>query len=384
MPSNEPSLSAVAIAALCFVAALALTAPPVDAQSTSISVTNVTHTPQTPTAGETFEVRVTVENYDGSGTPVTINEIYAGPVGSQDNHADNLGTLSPGSSMDVTLPMTFDDAGWHTFGVTVNGVGTGGNVVNIRHPVTVHVVDDQPPQVDVSTGDAIPGARRSVNVTVANGGSNDIQQLAVDVSSPDVNFTLDRRVRGRLGAGEATTFEYPATVTANGKYPMNVTIHYTENGDRKQISHTVRAGFDGPGNPGKIELTGVDAVARGGTLELSATASNVGSTAVDGVVVSVADAERVSPADYFVGSVDGSDFSSFTLTTTLRGNVSSVPVEVRYVVDDVEKSYTTDVAVERAVATPPTHGGSGGPPLVPIAGGVAVLVVAGLAYRWRR
>ncbi|MFB6122690.1 MAG: CARDB domain-containing protein [Haloferacaceae archaeon] len=348
-------------------------------------MTNVTHTPQTPTAGETFEIEVTVQNYEGSGTAVTINEIYAGPLGSDTRVADDLGTLAPGASMTVTLPMTIDETGWHTLSVKVNGVGNHGGVVTIRHPVTVHVVEEHRPQVEVSAAEAVAGARRPVNVTVANGGTADIQQVSVDVASPRVNFSLDRRVRARLAAGNATTFEFPATVAENGKYPVNVTVHYTENGDRKSISRTLQAGFDSPGAPGEVALTGVDAVARGGTLELSATASNLGTSSVEGVVVSVAETETVDSADYFVGSVDASDFSSFTLTTTLRGNVSSVPVEVRYVVDGVERSYTTEVPVERAVVQRPHPAdGGGGPPLIPIAGAVAVVVVGVLVYRWRR
>ncbi|MFC6988067.1 hypothetical protein ACFQJD_03790 [Haloplanus sp. GCM10025708] len=385
MPLQQPSSRALVLAALCFAAFLALTAPPVDAQSTSVSVTNVTHTPQTPVVGETFEVEVTVRNYDESGKSVTINEIYVGPLGSGTKVADDLGALAPGASTTVTLPMTVDEAGWQTFTVKVNGVDNSGRVVSIRHPVTVHVVEESPPQVELSTAEAVPGATRPMNVTVANGGPTDVQQIAVDVASPQVNFSLDRRVRARLVAGNATTFSFPASVPENGKYPVNVTVSYTENGDRKSVSRTFSAGFDGPGNPGEIALTGVDAVARGGSLELSATASNVGTSAVEGVVVSVAEAERVGSADYFVGSVDASDFSSFTLTTNLRGNVSSVPVEVRYVVDGVERSYTTEVSVERAVVRRPhPSDGGGGPPLVPIAGAAVVLVIGVLVYRWRR
>jgi hypothetical protein len=223
-----------------------------------------------------------------------------------------------------------------------------------------------------------------VNVTVANGDRTDLSQVAVTVDSPTANFTLTRRVRARLAAGNASTFEFPARVAESGTHPVNVTVGYTENGERRRVSETFRATFDGPSSPGEIRLTGVDAVARGGTLEISATASNVGSTPVDGVVVSVGDEGAVGAADYFVGSVEASDFSSFTLTTSAGGNVSSVPVDVRYVVDGVERSYTTSVPVERAVVSRPTpSGGGGGPPVVGLAGGAVVLVAVGVGL-WRR
>jgi hypothetical protein len=72
------------------------------------------------------------------------------------------------------------------------------------------------------------------------------------------------------------------------------------------------------------------------------------------------------------------------VTTAVAGNVSSVPVEVRYLVDGVERTYTTDVPVERAAPTGPPAPERSGPPLLPIAAGVGVLLLFGGAYRvWR-
>ncbi|MFB6160067.1 MAG: CARDB domain-containing protein [Haloferacaceae archaeon] len=387
MPSSQPSGRAVAVlATLCLlVAGLGAAVPAADARSSSaVSVTNVTYTPDTPTAGEQFTLRVTIANHgDGTGT-FRVSEVYARGLSNTEYIAEEVGALPPGTSTTITLPVTFERAGWHTFAVHVNGQVYEGGIVNIEHPVTLKVADEQRPQVELSTGEAVPGATRPVNVTVANGGRTDVRQVAVTVDSPTANFTLTRRVRARIEGGNATTFRFPASVAESGTYPVNVTVTYTERGERHRFVRTFPATFDGPASPGEIRLTGVDAVARGGTLELSATASNVGSTPVDGVVVSVGDAPNVGSADYFVGSVDASDFSSFTLSASLAGNVSTVPVDVRYVVDGVERSFTTTVPVERATVERPEPSGGGGPPLVGIAGALVVLLGAAVTYRWRR
>jgi len=242
---------------------------------------------------------------------------------------------------------------------------------------------DERPQVELSVSDAIPGATRPVNVTVANGLDRDVRQLRVVASSPTATFEVSERVRATLGAGETVTLRFPTTVEESGTYPVNVTLHYTDEGVRRRTSRTFRASFGAPANPAEVTLTGTEAVTRGGSLEVSATAGNVGSTDAEAVVVSVGGASSVVPADYFVGSVEPSDFASFTLQTSVSGNVSSVPLEVRYVVDGVEQGYTTEVPVERAVVREPDRGG-GGLPFVPAAGGVGLLVVAGIVYRvWR-
>jgi hypothetical protein len=131
-------------------------------------------------------------------------------------------------------------------------------------------------------------------------------------------------------------------------------------------------------------LTDVDAVAEGGSLDLSATASNVGSERVESVVVSLPDSADVTGREYFVGGVDGSDFSSFTISTTVDQNVTSVPVEVTYVVDGVQKTTTVDVSVEQvALQAPSESSGGGGLPLIPIAAVVVLVIVLGVAYQVR-
>jgi hypothetical protein len=383
MPSSQPSGSGVLLpAALCLLAVVATV--PAGASSSSLSVTNATTTPETPTAGETFEVEISIENHDGGDRAVTINEVFARGSANREYVADDLGTLPPDASTTVSLPVSFADPGWHTFDVHLYGRAADGGVVTIQHPVTVRVVEPQRPQVELEASEALPGTTRPVNVSVANGDRVDLRQVAVTVDSPTANFTVARRVRARLAAGNTTTFRFPATVAESGTYPVNVTVRYTENGERRRVSRTFPANFDGPDNPGEIALTEVDAVARGNTLEISATASNLGSSGVDGVVVSVGDAPNVGSADYFVGSVDGSDFSSFTLSAAVSGNVSAVPVEIRYVVDGVERTHTRSVSVERApVEHGPTPNGGGGPPLVGAAAVAVVLAVLVVGYRWR-
>ena len=241
---------------------------------------------------------------------------------------------------------------------------------------------DERPQVELSVPDAVPGATRPVNVTVANGLDRDVRQLRVVASSPEATFDVSERVRARLAAGEDVTLRFPASVEAAGTYPVDVTLAYTDEGVRRRATRTFRASFGAPANPAEVVLTGTEAVASGGSLEVSATAGNVGSTGAEAVVVSVGDTSAVAPADYFVGSVDASDFASFTVRTSLVGNVSSVPLEVRYVVDGIERSYTTEVPVERRVTERPDDGG--GLPVVPAVGAVGLLALVAVVYRaWR-
>lgn len=239
--------------------------------------------------------------------------------------------------------------------------------------------------------EAVAGASRDLNVTVANGGDEPIGNVVLRADSPADAVTFDEttRVRGRLDAGETRTFTFPARTTEAGSYPVDLSLAYAESGNRQAVNETFAVRFGEPSNPGRVILSGVETTRRGGTLELSATASNVGGAKVGGVVVAVTGTEAVRPQTYFVGSIEGSGFSTFSLQTSVTGNVSAVPVEVTYVTGGVERSVTTEVEVadRTGPTTPPGNGDGGGLPLgtvALVAGGLVVVLLGGAVYRRRR
>ncbi len=359
---------------------------PAKAAEAHIGISDVTVAPTEPTPGEQTDLEVTIRNGEKSPSVVDVTDVYVRRQGSPTDIAriEDVGTITIGSSISIPVAVSFDEPGSKNLRVVLVGRQNDGSHVRVRYPVTVDVKEVSRPQIELSTEEAVPGATRSVNVTVSNGLTEDIRQLRVVSSSPDVNFGVTERVKPRLKAGNATTFTFPARVDEAGSYPVNVTLQYSNRGEKHELTRTYRPLFSSPTNPGQVILTDVQATQAGGTLEISATAGNVGSDAVEGVVVSVVNSSSVERSNYFIGSIDGSDFSSFTLRTAAQGNVSSVPVEVRYSVGGVEKSVTTSVTVDRQMMRRPVpDSGSGGFPLLPVGGAAAVLLVGAAVYRWR-
>lgn len=338
-----------------------------------------------PQVGGETPVAVTVAN----GERTTLSEVELSVNGSNVRVGSPerfTAGLDAGANRTFDYAVTFPSRSRSTVTATLQYRTPDGERTTVRETTTVDLggsdVPVERPQVEVTVADAVPGAARPVNVTVANGLENEVRQLRVVASSPAADFEVRERVQSTMGAGNRTTFHYPASVPEGGTYPVNVTLAYTDDGVRRQITREFATSFGTPPNPGEITLTDIGAVERGGSLEISATASNVGSDDVGAVVVSTG-GEQVADADYFVGGVDASDFASFTLSTTVEGNVSTVPVEVSYVVDGVEQSFTTDVPVRQAAPEEPAQGGGGGLPVVLIIA-VIVVIVAGVAvYRWR-
>lgn len=205
------------------------------------------------------------------------------------------------------------------------------------------------PQLSVDTESAVVGAWRPLNVTVANGLDESVRQVAVSVAAGGVDFEERRRVAATMDAGATRTFAFRARTDDPGTREMNVTLSYTTaDGVRQRIERGLGVDFSPPDNPGRVRLTGVDVeLTRSDVLEVTGSASNVGRDTVESVIVAVADERGVVPAspqpEFFVGTVEGSDFVSFDLTARVTGDRETVPVRVTYLVDGVERSLITEI-----------------------------------------
>jgi hypothetical protein len=286
-----------------------------------------------------------------------------------------LGTLAPGESRTVTLPVTSLTAARSTVDVRATygdaRYETDPRSVTLRRSVTLNAT-------------ATDGG---VSVGVANLGSVAVEQVVVRGSAP--NATVGQAVVPTLAPGETATVTLPVRdlrrsgeVSVTGRYEVGSTTA-AATGDTVRLERS----------PGRVELTGIDTGSEDGTLTVSGSVSNVGLEAVDSVVVRVVPSEGVTPVapnrEYFVGSVPASDFVSFDVTARVDANATSLPLNVSYLADGERRSELVTVPLAAATTPRPGGGGGGGGGLLlpAVAGVVAVAVVGAfvlVAWRNRR
>ncbi|AUV82660.1 hypothetical protein C2R22_14260 [Salinigranum rubrum] len=231
-------------------------------------------------------------------------------------------------------------------------------------------------RLDVAT---VRGGDPAVEVTVVNLGNADVEDVAITGASGDA--TLSTALVDRVEPRDTETVRLNVTDLAAVGPELTVRAAYEVAGERHEATRTVRGVFV----PGRIELTGIEVTqTEAGSVRVTGTASNVGTTDVQAVTVSVRAGDAVGPVDpgaeYFVGAVDASDFASFTLNAQVdAGNETTIPLEVRYLVDGDERTRTVEATYDPP-ETPERRGS--GFPLVGV-GVVLALVVAG-AFLWRR
>ncbi|RKS82008.1 hypothetical protein BDK61_1305 [Haloarcula quadrata] len=466
--------------------------------SVNASISTVDVSPSSPAPGETVTFDTTVRNLESSDAPLEINDIAIRKSGGRGiteyERVSDLGSISPGSTLEVPLTASFDSAGSKDLRVIVYGRDrkTGDNI-ELKYPVQLNV-QERHPQMDITADDSVAGVESTGEVTVANGLDTQITNVEIVVEGDGVKMTKSRTVRSSVAENGSITAPFRFRPESAGEHSLTATISYTVDGDTTRsttrttvidsdplrnsveldttavgsgtdralrvavsnganaplsdvmISATsenasfqrvllenisasttrqvrLNATMDEPradvtvtanyelgteteqmttettlrSVPGTIDLTGLDVIRQGGRLQISGSASNVGSTDADSVLVSVVNTESVTPAtpnrDYFVGTVPASDFVSFDVYAQTTGNVTSVPLEVTYLVDDTRKRQTFDVDIDRMGASAQQAGqddDSGGGDqnsMLPvfIAGGLALLVVVGvLVRRYRR
>lgn len=218
------------------------------------------------------------------------------------------------------------------------------------------------------------GSTDRVAVEVTNFGNAPVAEAVVRPRTD--NRTLPRRFVGDLAPGESATVtvdlsavERSATLVASVNYTVAGTgppgaREASVEDSAAPVRGTARGTFDYDRPAGAVRVTDVAlSFDEEGRLVVSGNAGNVGDAAVDGVVVSVGSNEHVAPAypqrTYFVGTVDGSEFAPFELTADVdAGNASTIPVEVRYVVNGEERTRTTELPYDGSLSTPDEGGGS--------------------------
>lgn len=315
-------------------------------------------------AGEETSVNVTVAN--GDDESVSGVEVELSGDADVENAERVSGSLESGAERTHTYDVTFAEGGTQTLEAEAKYTTADGDTQRVTK------------SVDVAVDEAVVDTGLSVSVDADDNGSAFEVELAnfgnaaltdVELLAQADGETFERSLAPDVGADEATTVSLDADDAPEGE--VTVVARYTAAGESRETSTTVS--FT-PASTGEIRLTGVETAQSGNTLTIQGDAANLGGTDASSVLLSVRDAAGVTPVspskEYFVGSVDTSEFATFELTAQVDAGVETVPVEVEYTVDGERKSEAVRLDVSAANGSAAASGGQaaegqapdGGPP----------------------
>lgn len=387
----QSRLLLVSIIFIVLTAAVGAFSIPVSADEPNVQISGVSVSPSDPITGEAVTIETTIRNLESSSGAIDITDIYIRASGTAESYErfNDIGSIAPGSSVSVPMSVTFDQVGDRRLTVNVAYQDQSGNRYSSEYPIYVEI-EDPNVRVGLTTNNS-EDAPDITNVELSNYGNADLENVTIAGTTGEKEF--DRKYASDLEPDSSYSVAFDTGQLETG--PVTFTATYEAADSTHTTSRTVDLDQQ---IEGEIRLTAIEVVRSGSDITIEGEAANVGGTDAESVLIGISNtngARPVSPSgEYFVGSVDASEFATFELTGEVESGISSVPVEIRYIVDDERKTTTQQLDIESTVRMPePGEQASESSPEsqsnLPMTGiglivGLLVISVVGLGiYRWR-
>ena len=328
----------------------------------------------------------TVELVNGLENEITDVEVTVDGTGVEMIESRNiLASVDSGASAEIPFRFRPTAAGEHELTATLNYTvaGTTDRTTTYSSSIQTDSLQDNVRLNATPIGDR---SEPDVRVEVQNFGNHEIEDVTVTATA--ANATFGEAVIQSIAAGESQQVRLDTTLQGS-----TATADVTASYGMATTDGTATATTTVESEQGRIALTGLDVTREDdGRIRVSGSASNVGSSEVDSVIVGVQDTAAVEPAfphrEYFVGTVPASDFVSFDVYAQTEPNTSSVPLEITYTSGGETRTQEASVDISSRQSTPSvadsTDTGGFSSLLVAGVGGIMMLVVGGImVIGWR-
>jgi hypothetical protein len=228
------------------------------------------------------------------------------------------------------------------------------------------------------------GKKKTVYMQVSNPRKNVAKNVILKLSGEGAEFAPTQVVVGDIKAGEKIPVNF--SITPNKATPIQLTLNYNNGDNPHTVSMALPVVFGTDKKAANPVMSNVQVTNEAGTWHVTGDVNNAGlETANTVIVTSQSPAVPEDPYKvYVVGALKPDDFGSFEVTFSAE-NTKTVPIKLTYkdadgniydTVQDVRIS-SSDITVQKSTS---------GPPIVPIAAGIVILVIfiGGWAYHLRR
>jgi len=333
-------------AAILFMFIFSFVSSPVMAAYTSVSVSGET-TPSSISPGESGNMILTISNGGTDYARSTKLTISSHSHITFDDQSFDLQTIGPGSSKQVSVPITISsdmENSATTVFITVK-YSDGGSVTTSTLSSSISLSISQRSLVQIeevewSTSLIEPGDVVNATVHLKNVGSGELNDVVMQFgnsSMPFVSAESDLEVYlGDLSPKEeemaifSIILNKDATTTA---YSVPITISYYDDsgmlrGDKKDIGMKVS------GKPDFVVTMEDDTkMLAGKTGELTISIANRGTATANFLTLSFDSNLDITPKDYYVGNLDPDDYETITLsidTSSIAAGKRELSIEMDY------------------------------------------------------
>ncbi len=306
-----------------------------------------------------------------------------------DNEYTDIGLLGPQDSIRIAFNIKAqDDATDRVHFLNMEVVG-GSDMYDLNYNIPVKV-DSRDIKLILATMPAtVMNEISTVELDIVNPRPNDVNNVMIIPKARDITFNPAEVFVGTVPAGNRSrvsltmnTMNVPA-----GMRNVSFSASYF-NGDNSHISSEKETAVTVVEQTSLI-FTNIEVTNFGNTYTVTGDINNFGTTDAKNVLITVVQSDDIQPmqpyANYFVGTLEADDFSSFELSArVLSDQINSIPITIEFRdTDNVYSSITSKLDIDNNIVSKETDTQT--PLWVLAVTGLAALLVAGIIfYSWRK
>lgn len=300
----------------------------------------------------------------------------------------DIGLLGPKDTIKLTFNVRAKDNatnGIHFLNMEVVG---GSDMYDLNYNIPVKIDNRDLKLIMATMPSTVMNEISTIELDIINTRPNEVNNVIITPEGNGVRFNPSEVFVGAIPSGNKST----VTVTLNtmastsGEKEVSFTASFF-NGDNYHVSGKKDTTIDVVEQPSLI-FTSIEVKNIGKQYTFTGDINNFGTTDAKNVLVSVAGSDDIKPmqpyANYFIGTLEADDFSSFELSAQiLSSNVTKVPILIEFRdTDNVYSSVTGYIDLENIA----TYENDNKPAtwVWLIAAVLLIAVTVAIAYSWKK
>jgi hypothetical protein len=382
--------------------------------SPSVMISSYTLTPSVLMPGDTATLKVTVYNAEITSTQTdqeiandyistttqtsgaTIKRIWITTVGDGDNditpssYYDDVGLIAPGASIPITFTVTADEnitQGWYFPKAKVNLESSSHQ--DVTYPVTVRVSNATVELIDSKVPSAISvSGSTDITISVLNNFEASVDAVTITpINTNGVDFNPKTYFVGTMTPDEYKDIVFSVTPSTIGNINLSFNASFKNGNNVHTNNLSIPITIVKTPDVAPVLYNIPKTIAKGESERFRVEVYNAKTESISGVIVTPITDVRITPSQYFIGSMDPDDvfsasFDVYTDDLTI-GNNYSIDFEVSF--KQNENYYQTPTASSIfTIAKPIDTSGDRGITLYTVIIIFVVLIFIYFIYRYRK
>lgn len=260
-----------------------------------------------------------------------------------DSSYTNVGLMGPGDTLELTFNIKAKESIQNSVHFLNFELVGGSDMYDLNYKIPVKVDDRDLKLIVSNLPSTVMNEIATITIDIVNTRANDVTSVIVKPVGDGVVFTPSEVFVGTITAGNKSTatFTLDTMESSSGVKDVSFSASYF-NGDNLHSSTEMSTTINVV-EQSSLLLTAIEIEDIGSKYSITGDINNVGTTDAKNVMVSVVESDDVEPiqpyANYFIGTLEADDFSSFELSARVSGDITSIPVLIEF--RNTDNAYTS-------------------------------------------